>query len=121
MYGFSVFSSEIDDRGIDFVIRNNRGQHYDVQVKTITDKNYTFIAESKFSINLIICLVILKENEEPNIYLFKGSDWESDQSGLFNCKKYPSSKEADYGVNITKSRLEHLENYEFSKVIISIE
>jgi len=121
MYGFSVFTAEIDDRGIDFVLRNNKGEHFDVQVKTITERNYTYIAESKFNAKLIICLVVLKENEEPSIYLFKGTDWEIDKSGLFNQKKYPKSKEADFGINITKARLQHLENYEFSKVIESIE
>ncbi len=120
MYGLSVFTAEVDDRGIDFVIRNNNGNHFDVQVKTITGKNYTYISESKFNKNLLVCLLILKEHMEPSMFLIKGSDWHSDDSGLLNYKHYPSSKEAEYGINITKSRLNHLQKYEFKNVVSSI-
>ena len=27
MYGYLVFSAEIDDRGVDFVVRNDVGRH----------------------------------------------------------------------------------------------
>jgi hypothetical protein len=120
MYGFSVFSSEVDDRGIDFVVRNDTRQHFDVQVKTITETNYTFVVESKFNKDLVICLVILREEMEPNIYLFKGTDWSTDSTGLLNHKHYPASKEAEFGINITKSRLKHLENYKFDTVVSSL-
>jgi hypothetical protein len=32
--GCDVFTSEVDDHGIDFVIRTRQGNHYDVQVKS---------------------------------------------------------------------------------------
>ncbi|MFM2058817.1 MAG: hypothetical protein RLY71_3202 [Pseudomonadota bacterium] len=115
MYGFLVFSAEIDDRGIDFVARRDDGHHFDVQVKTITGKNYTFINQSKFNKDLIICLVILKELSPPTMYLFIGSDWEKDTSGLLTHKHFPSQKEAEYGINITICNLPLLSAYEFDK------
>ena len=120
MYGFSVFTSEVDDRGIDFVIRNNNGQHFDVQVKTITKNNYTYIYESKFNKNLLVCLIILEEKKEPSIFLFKGRDWNNDKSGLLTHRHGPSSKEAEYGINISKKRALQLEAYAFEKVIDSL-
>jgi hypothetical protein len=60
MFCFLVFSSEVDDRGIDFVARTLAGNHYDVQVKTITNHNYTYISESKFSDTLLVCLIVLR-------------------------------------------------------------
>ena len=33
LWGCDVFTSDVDDHGIDFVIRTRRGNHYDVQVK----------------------------------------------------------------------------------------
>ena len=117
MYGFSVFTSEVDDRGIDFVLRNNRGQHFDVQVKTITGTNYTYITESKFDENLIICLVILTEGEQPSMYILTGSDWKNDKSGLLSQKHFPNAKEPEYGINATKSRVEQLEKYRFENVV----
>ena len=75
MYGFLVFSAEVDDRGIDFVARTLSGKYHDVQVKTITSYNYTYVTESKFSETLLICLVVLMEGQMPETYLFRGSDW----------------------------------------------
>jgi hypothetical protein len=44
LYGFDVYVSEVDDRGIDFVIRRADTLYYDVQVKSCRNMNYTLIA-----------------------------------------------------------------------------
>jgi hypothetical protein len=41
LYGFEVYSSEVDDRGIDFVVRSASGRYYDVQVKSVRDFDLT--------------------------------------------------------------------------------
>jgi hypothetical protein len=48
LYGFEVYTSEVDDRGIDFVARRDRGPFYVVQVKSIRGLNYIFFPKSKF-------------------------------------------------------------------------
>jgi len=50
LWGFSVFTSEVDDRGIDFVVRTNDSRHYDVQVKSIRGLNYIFFPKHSFPI-----------------------------------------------------------------------
>ena len=120
MYGLLVFSAEVDDRGIDFVARRNDGMHFDVQVKTITERNYTYISQSKFSEKLIVCLVVLSENSPPDLYLFLGSDWGNDRTGLLSHKKFPSQKEAEYGINITMKRLPLLQNFLFDKRVSAL-
>ena len=71
--GYLVFSAEIDDRGVDFVVRNDVGRHFDVQVKTVTHRHYTYIIESKFSESLWICLVSLDRRRLPNSLFVLGS------------------------------------------------
>jgi len=34
LYGYEVYTSEVDDRCVDFVVRRDGGQFYDVQVKS---------------------------------------------------------------------------------------
>lgn len=34
LYGFDVYSAEVDDKGIDFVIRKDHEKYYDIQVKS---------------------------------------------------------------------------------------
>jgi hypothetical protein len=120
MYGFLVFTAEVDDRGIDFVARNDQGKHYDVQVKTITGRNYTYIKKSKFSESLLICLVVLTEGAPPDIYLLRGSDWDKDSTGLLSLNSFPNATEPEYGIQITKARRAAIEQYRFENVAGSL-
>ena len=117
MYGYLVFSAEIDDRCVDFVVRNDAGRHFDVQVKTVTDKNYTFVCESKCSEDLWICLVVLTESDHPTLYLFSGRDWNSDTSGLLQHHHYPKSKEAEYGIHAAKTRARAMKPFAFDQSV----
>jgi hypothetical protein len=117
MYGLLVFSAEVDDRGIDFVARNNKGFHFDVQVKTITDKNYTYISESKFFSELVVCLVVLIEHQPPELFLFRGTDWAESNDGLLTKNHYPNAKEPEYSMTITKKRMPILERFRFDNRI----
>jgi len=38
MYGFQVYSTEVDDRGIDFIARYKKGPFLSLQVKSIREK-----------------------------------------------------------------------------------
>ena len=117
MYGYLVYSAEIDDRGVDFVVRNETGRHFDVQVKTVTDRNYTYITESKFSESLWICLVVLREGGHPTLYLFSGRDWNSDTNDLLQRHHYPKSKEAEYGIHIAEKRVSVMEQFAFDRSV----
>ena len=63
--GFSVFGAEVDDRGIDMVIRTDAAQHFDVQVKSSRKMSYIFLSKDKFPIakNLLAAIVIFLEGE----------------------------------------------------------
>ena len=41
-HGFDVYSSEVDDRGIDFIVKKDQTTYFDIQVKSIRGKNYIF-------------------------------------------------------------------------------
>ena len=47
-YGFEVYTSEVDDHGVDFVVKNSQSDlFYEVQVKAVRDYNYVLIKKSK--------------------------------------------------------------------------
>lgn len=76
--GFDVFSPEVDDNGIDFVLRTDGDEpsYYDVQVKTVRSKStYVFMRKEKFRLlpNLLLALVVLDGGSEPEIYLIPAS------------------------------------------------
>ena len=47
-YGYEVYTSEVDDHGVDFVVKvPGTAKFYEVQVKSVRDYGYVFIAKSK--------------------------------------------------------------------------
>ena len=115
MYGFEVYTSEVDDRGIDFVVRHGNGAFLEVQVKSVSDNNLQFVNASKFkqSDQFVVLLVRLTELFEPQLYLFLGTDWPS-SDGLLVYSPYEGKKsEAAYEIRLAKSRNEILETYNF--------
>lgn len=75
--GLDVYASEVDDRGIDFVIRRGVDRYYDVQVKAIRGLNYVFMRKSNFEprSNLFCALVHLREGHGPDLYPIPATAW----------------------------------------------
>jgi len=75
--GFEVYDSEYDDRGVDFVIRNEVGTYYAVQVKATGNTVNPFVYSKKFQVSedYLFCAVRLIESEVPELYLAAGTDW----------------------------------------------
>lgn len=48
-YGLDVYTSEVDDHGIDFVVKNKLGKFFEIQVKAIrlVKTGYVFIRKDK--------------------------------------------------------------------------
>ena len=71
MYGFEVYDTEVDDRGIDFVARKRPGSYFEVQVKSVRDYSYVFMQKTKFALqdNLFLALALMIEDKLPNLFL----------------------------------------------------
>lgn len=121
LYGFDVYTAEVDDKGIDFVIR--KGQRYfDVQVKSVRNNNYIFFRKSKFKIrnNLLAAVLLFYPGEPPKAFLIPSLAWRNENS-MFKNREYEGKKSpAEWGLNITKTNLQLLNDYHFDKKIEQI-
>lgn len=120
MFGFDVYTSEVDDKGIDFIVRKDSNTYYDVQVKSVRNLNYTFMQKKKFKLkdNLFLALVIFDEDEKPKLYLIPSFDWQLKPSKLLVNYDYEGKKsKPEWGLRLNKSTLYLLNEYEFDKVI----
>jgi hypothetical protein len=83
MFGFDVYTAEVDDRGIDFVIRRNATRYFDVQVKSSRNMNYIFFPKKDFDLreNLLAGVVLFRDGNVPQCYLIPATTWE-----CFICK-----------------------------------
>lgn len=119
LHGFDVYTSEVDDKGIDFVIRNERREFHEVQVKAIRwspDGNYVFMGKHVFKphSHLHLCLVVLRQGEQPLMYLFPSTAWlASDRPACLVDRDFGEGMKSkpEYGLNLAKKHLPSLEPY----------
>ena len=115
MYGFQVFTTEVDDRGIDFVARHETDPFIEIQVKSLRSMGYVFMQKSKFSLgeNVYLSLGLLFQDEPPLLYLIPSTVWLSPDS-VFVERNYEGLKsKPEWGLNISKKNMPVLEQYRF--------
>ena len=112
-YGFDVYTAEVDNKGIDFVIRNKNNQYFDIQVKSIRTATKVFMKKDVFKLrdNLYLTLVILKDKEEPVVLLIPSTAWQDKKHSFFTDKDYEGKKSApEYVINNPLGNIKTLQN-----------
>ena len=118
LYGFDVYSAEVDDKGIDFIIKRENN-YYDIQVKSIKGNNYIFFPKDKFILrkNLLATVLIFHQDKQPEIYLIPSLEWKKTNE-LFVSHDYLGKKsKPEWGLNISRKNHELLKEYIFEKSI----
>ena len=117
--GFDVYSSEVDDRGIDFVVRKEPSTYYDIQVKSVRGTGYVFFPKNKFILrkNLIAAIVIFVENEPPGIYLIPSETWQKPDALLKSYDYVGKKSPPEWGLNLCKRNLPLLSKFAFNNII----
>ena len=120
LYGFDVYTSEIDDRGIDFVIRKGDTRYFDMQVKSIRNLNYIFFPKDKVQprVNLLAAVVIFSNGKQPSLYLIPSTMWLQPNS-LFVSRDYEGLKsKPEWGLNRSSKNLALLAELSFEKSVL---
>lgn len=114
LLGYEVYSSEVDDRGIDFVLRREPGRYWDVQVKSIRKTGYVFMTKDKFRIrsNLLVSVVIFNDRLEPDLFLIPAVSWLK-PDGVLVDREYGEGlrSKPEYGINLSRKGIAALEKY----------
>jgi len=119
LYGFDVYTSEVDDKGIDFIVRKDDNSHLDIQVKSARNLNYIFLPKDKFKLrpNLFAAVVLFNESKPPEPYLIPSLTWQQPNS-LFTGPDYEGKKsKPEWGLSFSRKNIKLLEEYQFDKVI----
>jgi hypothetical protein len=119
MFGFQVYSTEVDDRGIDFVARHENGPFFEIQVKSLRSTGYVFMQKTKFSPSehLYLALGLLFEAQAPQLFLIPSTVWRSPDS-VFVDRDYEGLKsKPEWGLNISQKNMPALESYLFERTV----
>ena len=116
-YGYEVYASEVDDHGVDFIAKlPGENKFYEVQVKSVRDYGYVYMAKSKMpelSVGRLVCYLHFIDGQLPDIFIIPATAWEKPNAVLVD-RKYdkPGQKsEAEWGINISKKNYHLLDEY----------
>ena len=118
--GVDVYTAEVDDRGIDFVVRKNADTYFDIQVKSVRDLKYIFLPKDSFVLreNLFAAIVVFIEGQEPNVFLIPSEVWRKPNALLVD-RNYGGElkSQPEWGLNISKKNWAILEQYRIEQTI----
>jgi len=121
MYGFEVYSSEVDDRAIDFVARREAG-FIEVQAKCLRDYGYVFIPKSLFTPrpHAYVALGLLFDGKEPQAFFVPSTVWLA-PNNVFVARDYDApglKSKPEWGINVSRRNMEQLEPYSFANSLM---
>ena len=118
LYGLDVYTLEVDDKGIDFIIRKDTTVYYDMQVKAVRDLNYIFFHKDKFAPhpNLFAIVALFTCGSMPDLYLIPSTTWLS-PNALFASNDYEDKKsKPEWGLRLSEKNLPMLEPFTFDRI-----
>jgi hypothetical protein len=115
LLGCDVFTSEVDNRGIDLVVRTPAGNHYDIQVKS-SRPGPGLVYLCRIHPVLLLAVVRLVDGEPPSLFLVHSCLPEG-QNPLFKKCYFNQKREAEWGLSLSNKNLVILANdYNFQVV-----
>src|SRR5580658_8058701 len=89
MFGFQVYATEVDDRGVDFIAQFGDGPFLKIQVKSVRSTGYVFMEKSKFSLHehRFLAFGLLVDEQPPNLFLIPSLEW-STPTALLRDRNY---------------------------------
>ena len=123
MHGFQVYTSEVDDRGIDFVVRKAQGPFYQVQVKSARGLNYVYCRKDKMPLSpeRVVTLVLFEDGAEPSLFLIPSLAWEKPDALLVDREYEGMHSKPEWGINLSRKNLPLLNAYRFADMIVELE
>ena len=115
-YGFEIYSPEIDDHGVDFIVKKpNENSFYEVQVKSICNSGYVFCRKDKMPLKDIwlLCLLRFVDDELPEVYIIPATTWLEPKPPFVSrdYEKEGQKSKPEWGINVSKKNLPQLSNY----------
>lgn len=125
-YGFEVYTSEVDDHGVDFVAKAPNGSgFYEVQVKSVRDYKYTSVQKSKMPRlvgNRLVCYMHFVDGKLPDVFIIPATAWTEPNAVLVNrgYDKPGQKSKAEWGINISRKNYRLLDKYKIEVQLPSL-
>lgn len=124
-YGFDVYTSEVDDHGVDFVAKPPKSNNfYEIQIKSARDYSYVYITREKMplSANRIVCYLHFVDGQLPDVYIIPSTAWLAPNAVLVDRKydKQGQISAPEWGINMSQKNCSLLEPYKSENCLSSL-
>lgn len=115
-YGYDVYTSEVDDHGVDFVAKSPvDGEYYEIQVKAVRNLDYVYIRKDKMVLapKRLVYLLLFSNGALPDCYVIPSQAWNNPNALLVerNYDKPGQKSDPEWGINLSRRNLPLLEPY----------
>jgi hypothetical protein len=116
-YGFEVYTSEVDDHGVDFIAKKpGKNEFYEVQVKSVREYGYVYITKAKMpelSNNRLVCYLNFTDGKLPDVFIIPASAWANPNSVLVDrpYDKPGQKSKPEWGIQASKKKYALLNEY----------
>lgn len=116
-YGYEVYTSEVDDHGVDFVVKiPGTATFFEVQVKSVRDYGYAFIPKSKMRVltnQRLVCHIHFLERQQPDVFVIPATAWAEPNAVLVsrNYDKPGQTSDPEWGISLSKKNYGLLDPY----------
>ena len=116
-YGYEVYTSEVDDHGVDFVVKvPGTAKFYEVQVKSVRDYGYVFISKSKMPVltaHRLVCHMHFIDGQLPDVFVIPATAWAEPNAVLVdrNYDKPGQTSNPEWGISLSKKNYDLLAPY----------
>lgn len=116
LHGCDVYRAEVDDRGIDLVVRTRSGQFREVQVKASRKGSEPFFKKDRFDLSpeRWAAIVLFEDGRVPDMYLIPSIAWQDEGPPFFG-NDFPGKRtEPEWRLSLAQKYRPVLEQYRFS-------
>jgi hypothetical protein len=119
LFGFDVYNAEVDDKGIDFVIRAGVDRYYDVQVRParLPAGDHVFIGGHGFEPRptMLVMLVLLRQHRQAELFLIPSITWRTRDDLLCEREHNGHATDPELGVQLSENNLSLLSRFKFTQ------
>ncbi len=122
-YRYEIYPSEVDDHGVDFLVKSPEGVLYEVQVKS-TRGSYVYIPKSKMprlDAQRLVCYLRFADRFPPELYVIPAYAWKAPNAVLVS-RDYGKGRRSkpEWGINYAKKNLDLLRPYRSENIFSKI-
>lgn len=115
-YGYDVYTSEVDDHGVDFIAKDKKtGIFYEVQVKSLYKSNYSYIDKRKLVLDNhhLMCVLQFIRNQLPKVYVIPAVAWKNPNAVLtdYEYANQNLKSKPEWGIRLAEKNLPLIEKY----------